>query len=191
MVRKDSAIATDNATELTEINASGGSGAGSYVSTTDSAQAQRDNVGTAGAGLTEVVAEGGGGTIPVNQIPVPASRTWRIVRTSGGGLKGKVPLSTTESASASLFAIDFSVDLPTNGRLTEIDSVEITSGTADGLTFGADMTAADDYGVNMALAKLRITPATAGAYTIRVTVSYDSDDGGGTSIADIRLIVAE
>lgn len=42
LARKDSAIATDNATELTEINANGGSGAGSYTSTTDALEAIRD-----------------------------------------------------------------------------------------------------------------------------------------------------
>lgn len=52
LTRKDAAIATDNATELTAINADGGSGAGGYDNTTDSEEAQRDNVGTAGAGLT-------------------------------------------------------------------------------------------------------------------------------------------
>jgi hypothetical protein len=41
-LRKDSAIATDNATELTEINATGGSGTGSYANTTDSLEAVRD-----------------------------------------------------------------------------------------------------------------------------------------------------
>lgn len=42
-LRKDAAIATDNATELTEINANGGSGAGAFANTTDSLEAQRDN----------------------------------------------------------------------------------------------------------------------------------------------------
>lgn len=42
LARKDAAIATDNATELTAINASGGSGAGAYANTTDSQEALRD-----------------------------------------------------------------------------------------------------------------------------------------------------
>lgn len=42
LLRKDSAIATDNATELTAINADGGSGAGSYSNTTGSTEAIRD-----------------------------------------------------------------------------------------------------------------------------------------------------
>ena len=46
IVRKDAAIATDNATELTAINANGGSGGGSFDNTTDSEQAIRDNMTT-------------------------------------------------------------------------------------------------------------------------------------------------
>jgi hypothetical protein len=42
MVRKDAAIATDNATELGELNASGGSGAGAFDNTTDSEESLRD-----------------------------------------------------------------------------------------------------------------------------------------------------
>lgn len=42
LVRKDSAIATDNATELSELNANGGSGAGAFNQSTDSLEAIRD-----------------------------------------------------------------------------------------------------------------------------------------------------
>lgn len=42
LFRKDTAIATDNATELAEINADGGSGAGSYDNTTDSLEARAE-----------------------------------------------------------------------------------------------------------------------------------------------------
>lgn len=42
ILRKDSAIATDNATEVTAINANGGSGAGGFANTTDSQEALRD-----------------------------------------------------------------------------------------------------------------------------------------------------
>lgn len=44
IVRKDAAIATDNSSELTEINADGGSGAGGYVSTSDATQSIRDEI---------------------------------------------------------------------------------------------------------------------------------------------------
>lgn len=53
-LRKDAATAVDNATELTAINASGGSGGGAYINQTDSQEAMRDNTGTAGAGLTDL-----------------------------------------------------------------------------------------------------------------------------------------
>lgn len=42
ILRKDSAIATDNSAEVTEINANGGSGAGAYANTTDAQEALRD-----------------------------------------------------------------------------------------------------------------------------------------------------
>ncbi len=42
ILRKDSAIATDNSAEVTEINANGGSGAGSFANSTDSQEALRD-----------------------------------------------------------------------------------------------------------------------------------------------------
>lgn len=51
--RKDSAIATDLLSVVTAINADIGSGSGAYASTTDAMEANRDNIGTAGAGLTE------------------------------------------------------------------------------------------------------------------------------------------
>jgi len=71
IARSDSAIATDNATELAEINADGGSGAGDYANTTDSQEALQSlgnatylmtveivadtsEIGVAGAGLTDL-----------------------------------------------------------------------------------------------------------------------------------------
>lgn len=51
-LRKDAAIATDNATELAEINASGGTGIGGFLSTTDSQEAIRDATGSGGGSAT-------------------------------------------------------------------------------------------------------------------------------------------
>lgn len=57
-LRKDAAIATDNATELTALNADGGSGAGSYDNTSDSDEAIADAVallsGSTGSGADNV-----------------------------------------------------------------------------------------------------------------------------------------
>lgn len=52
ILRKDAAIATDNATELTAINANGGSGAGAFANTTDSTEALRDRGDSAWATAT-------------------------------------------------------------------------------------------------------------------------------------------
>jgi hypothetical protein len=41
-LRKDAAIATDNATELTELNANGGTGGGTFDNTEDALEAQKD-----------------------------------------------------------------------------------------------------------------------------------------------------
>lgn len=62
LARKDAAIATDNATELAEINANGGSGAGSYANTDDAQQAIRDR---GDAAWTTGGGGGGGGTVYV------------------------------------------------------------------------------------------------------------------------------
>ena len=50
LARSDAAITTDRATELAEINADEGTGAGNYAATTDSQEAIRDNQGTAQTG---------------------------------------------------------------------------------------------------------------------------------------------
>ncbi|MDY6893887.1 MAG: hypothetical protein SVO01_00490 [Thermotogota bacterium] len=57
LARSDVAIETDNATELTEINADGGSGGGDFSSQTDSGEAIRDHVGD-GSNLTEAGGDG-------------------------------------------------------------------------------------------------------------------------------------
>jgi hypothetical protein len=57
-LRKDAAIATDNATELTELNANGGSGGGGYLNTTDSQEATVDR---GNAAWTTGGGGGGGG----------------------------------------------------------------------------------------------------------------------------------
>jgi hypothetical protein len=60
LARKDAAIATDNAAEVTEINADGGSGAGAFLNTTDALEAIRDRGDAAW-----VTGGGGGGNVVV------------------------------------------------------------------------------------------------------------------------------
>lgn len=55
--RSDAAIETDNATELTAINADGGSGAGDFSAQTDSVEALKDHIGD-GTNLTEAGGDG-------------------------------------------------------------------------------------------------------------------------------------
>ena len=130
----------------------------------------------------------GGATLPVNQVPVPPSRTWKVKPTDDG-LVDEVTITTKLGGGAKLYAIDFAADLATNGRITDINSVTIIEGTANGVTFGADLEDVDDYGVDRTTAKLKITAATADDYTLRVSVDRDDSDGGGTAEADVRLTV--
>ena len=62
LLRKDAAIATDNAAELTAINADGGSGAGAFDNTTESTEAIRDR------GDSAWITGGGGSAPTVEQI---------------------------------------------------------------------------------------------------------------------------
>ncbi len=109
-LRKDAAIATDNATELTELNANGGSGGGGYFSTTDSQEAIRD-AGTGGGGgpgdgaavivdgfsvdgraqlLSAMTAAQDDGTLDVSTcIPVISGSDWRIDFADLGDLSGR------------------------------------------------------------------------------------------------------
>lgn len=57
LARSDAAIETDNATELSEINADEGSGAGNFSAQTDSEEALRDHIGD-GTNLTEAGGDG-------------------------------------------------------------------------------------------------------------------------------------
>lgn len=78
LVRKDAAIATDNATELTELNANGGSGAGSYSQLTDSLEAIRDRgdaawtTGAGGGGDVQISSE----AVVVARLPIGATAGW-------------------------------------------------------------------------------------------------------------------
>lgn len=83
-LRKDAAIATDNAAELTEINASGGSGVGSYLSTARSQQALGDSIiGT----INSAIAIAG---VPVTVTGVPSFLRVGDARTVANG--GAIPV---------------------------------------------------------------------------------------------------
>lgn len=128
----------------------------------------------------------GGFTIPVNQVAVPSARTWLLVETDEG-LRGEESLSMKVGESK-VFAIDFRKDLPTNGRLSDVDAIAIETGTSGGVTFANTAT---DPGVDKTQAKSTITAVTAGTYEIGCDVNYQSGDGGGVSKGVVTLIVTD
>lgn len=128
----------------------------------------------------------GGTVIPVNQVVVPASRTWLLKATDDGLLDEES--RTMKVGESKAFAIDFREDLPTNGRLDGVDAIAIETGTSGGVTFAAT---ANDPGVDKTQARVTITAVTAGSYEIACDVSYSSGDGGGTATGVVTLIVTD
>lgn len=94
LFRKDAAIATDNATELTEINADGGSGAGAYDNTTDSQEGIRDTAALA----TELA------KVPKSDSNVSwnATAAAQIQTECGDALAAYAPNTTTPPTAASI-----------------------------------------------------------------------------------------
>ena len=84
LARSDAAIATDNGTELTEINADGGSGGGDYSNQTEAVEALRDHIGD-GTNLTE--AGGTGDHLTAINLP---NQTMDITGDITGNLSGSV-----------------------------------------------------------------------------------------------------
>lgn len=133
--------------------------------------------------ISEVEGGGGGGgvEVPVNQVPVPPSRTWILKHTSDG-LRGEMPL-VRNVGEHQLFAVDFRRDLANNGRLVSIESIEV-DGTDGGIVIDEE-----DRGVDRSEAKFVIELVEAGTYIITVSAEYDDSDGGGTSSGSVTLIV--
>lgn len=92
--RKDAGIATDNATELTEINANGGSGGGAFANTTDSLEAlQSEGGGSSAADIwayaTRTLTQGAASVLAAvtgSNITVYRGTTWSISLTGLGDL---------------------------------------------------------------------------------------------------------
>lgn len=121
--------------------------------------------------------------VPVSQVPVPALRTWTLVRNSTGLTGNKV--IRMRVGEEKVFAIDFRNDLASDGRLTDFDDFEITDGTALGVTLDTAT-----MGVDRTQAKVGITAVTADTYELTATVSYDDSDGGGEAIGVVTLEVS-
>ncbi len=150
---------------------------------TDTADMQ-PKIGTPATDLATDIAGVSASAVPVSQVPVPDSRTFDLVR-STAGLVGEQRKSI-QVGEAKTFAVDFHSDLPTNGRLSAFDSIAIQTGTAGGVTFDTA-----NKGVDKTQAKIEITGVTAGTYVLRVTVTYNDASGGGTTAADVTLVVVD
>jgi hypothetical protein len=149
-----------------------------------------DNIEDIADAVADQVGSGGGAsTRPVNQVPVPMSRTWILKPVEGEGLVGEVPLTITTSDTGKLYAVEYRNDVVNNGRLLRIISVELISGSEDGIALGDDIEDVDFYGVDRSQAKFKITPITAGKYVFGVTAEYDGAEGGGESYGEVTLIV--
>lgn len=116
----------------------------------------------------------------VDQEPVDDNRIITLKPTTSRGLVGDVTRSFAVGQSPTI-AVDFREDCPVNGRIVTVNSVEITAGTAGGITFG-------NSGRDKTQAKVRMTGVEAGAYTVRVKVTYDS---GASAIGDVTIRVVE
>lgn len=127
--------------------------------------------------------EGGGGGVltDVDQEPVPTSRTFTLLPDEDDGLSAEKPKTIRISADPNTYAVDFINDLPVNGRIITVSEPTIVDGDESGLTFGA-------VGRDKSLAKFRVEGNTAGTYTVRVDVVYDS---GAASSGTVQFNVAE
>lgn len=127
LARSDAAIETDNATELTEINANGGSGAGDYSAQTDSGEAVRDHVGD-GTNLTEAGGDGDHLTainLPDQTMNITGSITGNVSGSVGsvtgavGSVTGNVGGNVTGSVGSVLGGIN-----TTGGVITTLDGLD-------------------------------------------------------------------
>ena len=174
MFRKDA-----DATVPSDINANLGGGAGTANNTTESNEAIRDR------GDAAWVTGSGGVVIPVNQVPVPSDRTW-VLKPTSSGLRGELPITRTLVESGLAYAIDFRNDLPNNGRLTNVDAIDVISGPVGGVVISS---ITEDRGLDRSQAKCKIDLVMVGTYEIDCQVTYSDSDGGGTSQGTVTLIV--
>ncbi len=157
MARKDAAIATDNATELGELNADGGSGAGSFDNTTDSEQAivDRGNAAwiTGGGG-------GGGGS---------GARTITVTVNDGVNPLQNANVRFTLNADSFVLQTDASGQCTFNLD----DGTWLVAISLAGYSFaGTTLAVAADASVAYSMTQVVITPSSPGFTTGYLTV-YD------------------
>jgi hypothetical protein len=173
---------TDGANTVTPNNAGIAAAQSAAESAATTTTTINTKIGTPQTTLADDIGDiqAGGVTIPVIQVPVPASRTW--ILKPGDGLRGELPI-VREVGESQPYAVDFRNDLPNNGRLISLDSI-VVEGTENGIVIDPS-----DQGVDRSQAKFNIEALLVGTYVITVTASYDDSDGGGTSIGEVTLIV--
>jgi hypothetical protein len=172
ITRKDAAIATDNVTELTAINASGGSGAGAFSNLTDSEEAIRDNELAAGAQMDLVNAPNGTAITAINLTPLA-----RIGAFTGTGIN--TILGFLRALANKAAGISTPTDLSTGGTFTNTtDSLEAILDT------GPSAAAIDSQlsGVHGAGAWGPI--GSTGSFTITITVT---DSVTGNPLQDVLV----
>jgi hypothetical protein len=116
-----------------------------------------------------------------NDETVPPLRTWKLKPSPSLGVLVGEDVKGLTVGDDPTFAVDFAVDLPTNGQVRTVPAPTIYSGTAGGITFGTP-------GREDSQAKIRITGVTAGTYVIQFkNVLYDT---GARRTARVTLKVS-
>lgn len=162
-LRKDAAIATDNATELTELNANGGSGAGGFDNVDDSNQGIRD----AGATLDQL------GVLESTTIATLASQT-AFTLTAGSTDNGAYPpgslVVVKDSVTAHQIAVGFLSGYTgsTKGVVLLADPGVFTMAVGDSVTI--------------------LPPAAAGTFMAAMTESYAADGAAPTPAQMLFMI---
>lgn len=191
MLRKDAAIATDNATELTEINADGGNGVGGYLSTTDSQEAIKDAIaeidGGGGGDATlakqnEILSRIAGGRVRVSN-PVGEDETLTLYRDDDYSIAaGNAPQWSKDGWTEATWASATAVF-----RYQQINEAVTEAGTVTLVQSGDNMTAKLEIG-STALAAMK--KDSDGGYEVQVTSADTTKKrtiGYGRLIADDRV----
>lgn len=201
IVRKDSAIATDNATEVTAINANGGSGGGAYANTTDSHEALRDRGDAAWAtatGFSTLDAAGVRTAVglatanldtQLDALPTAAENTTAVwaagtrVLTAGTNIALAKGTGVTGFNDLSAAQVNAEADAALSDiRLHELMTTALTGQPAAGSLFG-DLTDDDGAGTQQLNAQaLELAPSGGGGLTVTDIVNGVWDEPAGDHV---------
>lgn len=186
LLRSDAAIATDNATELTAINADGGSGAGAFANTTDSLEAVRDRgdaAWTTGGGADAI-------TVATGTIGATGNDTTHLhldgLAYGDDALNGL--LIRVYDDSASLYYSTWITDWATSGDLATVETLPFTpEASTDTYTVLAVRKDGDTAGIKARtdLALPAVTPGAANGLVIAGTNAPILFTGTGNAFAAV------